>query len=97
MYKIGEYYLNLKESNKKISKEFIEFLNLCLQQNPKERASANDLKNTLFYNRDYNELINLDEMKILSSINSLKKSEQNGISIRIDKIYFPKKENETQE
>jgi len=97
MYKIGEYYLNLKEPNNKISKEFIEFLNLCLQQDPKKRASADVLKNTDFYNRDYNELKKLNEMELLSSINSLKKSEQNGISIRIDTIYFPKKENETQE
>ena len=31
-YQEKEYYLNLKEQNKKISKEFIEFLNLCMQE-----------------------------------------------------------------
>jgi hypothetical protein len=64
MYAKGKYYLCSEELNKvenniiikkiykTISKEFVEFLNLCLQKNPKERATAVELTKTDFYNRD---------------------------------------------
>ena len=82
MYKIGEYYLNFKEPiYRKISKEFFEFLNLCLQQNPKVRANANDLRILDFYNRDFNECTFLDEKELFDSLQSAEKDEKNKIII----------------
>ena len=103
MYKNGEYYLNYKDPKenkyiyKDISKEFVEFLNLCFQQNPKERASAEVLRNTDFYNKDYHELKPLKENALLDSLKSVQKKDNIGIILKIDQKYFKQtEENETQ-
>ena len=89
MYQKGEYYinLNLKEPNNEISKEFIEFLNLCLQQKPIDRASSQDLRQTDFYNRDFKELKKLEEIELLAQ-GALTRNEQGNIIIRIDTKYY---------
>ena len=103
MYKIGEYYLNYKDQKenkyiyKDISKEFVEFLNLCFQQDPKERASSYDLRNTDFYNKDYHELKQLNEKELLDSLKSVQRKDNIGIILKIDQKYFKQtEENETQ-
>jgi len=88
MYRKREYYLNLNGENKKISKEFVEFLNLCLQELPKERADVYCLQHTDFYNLDYNTLEILNENELSSSLGSPDRDEQNNILLRIDEKYY---------
>ena len=88
IYRKREYYLNLKGENNKISKEFIEFLNLCLQELPKERADVYCLQLTDFYNFDYKILEILDENELSSSLGYPDRDEQNNILLRIDKKYY---------
>jgi serine/threonine protein kinase len=95
-YKKGEYYINLNELNKYISKEFVEFLNLCLQQLPKERANVNELCNSDFYNVSWKYFLRMNENELLSSLGNSKKEEHGGILIRIDEKYY-KQDNEEDE
>jgi serine/threonine protein kinase len=97
MYAKGKYYLCSEELNKKdntikkiykkISKEFVEFLNLCLQKNPKERATAVELTKTDFYNMDYNDLEKLSQKELIDILGS-DSEDENSTLIRIDKKYF---------
>ena len=89
-----EYYLNLKGENNKISKEFFEFLNLCLQQNPKERANAHALVCTEFYNKEFQEFYFLYKTELLNALQFKKINEQNNIIIRIDEKYFQQNKEE---
>ena len=88
MFRKAEYYLNFKEPNKKISKQFVEFLNLCLQDISKERSDVFHLRNTDFVNSDYQCLEMLDERELSTCLGSPEIDEQNHIILRIDKKYF---------
>jgi hypothetical protein len=88
MFRKAEYYLNFKEPNKKISKQFVEFLNLCLQDISKERSDVFHLRNTDFVNSDYQCLEMLDERELSTCLGSQEIDEQNHIILRIDKKYF---------
>ena len=66
LYQKGEYYIDLKNiKEQKISKEFIEFISLCLQVDPEKRANVGDLRNSSFYNMSYKtlEIMDTDEFK----------------------------------
>ena len=98
LYKKREYYLDLKgEKNNKISKEFIEFLNLCLQERSIERADVYCLQNTDFFNMDYNCLEKLDKNELSSSLGFPERDEQNNILLRIDEKYFEQKQEENKQ
>ena len=88
MFRKGEYYLNFKEPNITISKQFVEFLNLCLQDISKERSDVFHLRNTDFVNIDYELLEKLNESDLSSSLGFPERDEQNHIILRIDKKYF---------
>lgn len=90
MRKKREYYINLREVNNNISKEFVEFLNLCLQENPKERAGAHELFETDFYNLCYQDISKLDHTGLLSSLGT-HEDNLNRIILRTDKKYYTKK------
>jgi len=87
-YKNGEYYLNLNMPNIKISKEFVEFLNLCLQNLPKKRVSVYELQLTDFYNMSYKSIIILNENEIYKSLGFPEKNENNILILRTDKNYY---------
>ena len=87
-YRKREYYLNLKGPNKIISKEFIEFLNICLQEIPKDRADVYCLQRIDYYNTDFMYLELLNENELSSSLGSPERDEQNNIILRIDEKYF---------
>ena len=93
MYRKGEYYINL-EKNEEISKEFLEFLNLCFQKNPKERATVYDLKECNFYNIAFDALNKLNKEEINNYSEKLNDN-KNNIVFKIDKKYFEEKQ-ETQ-
>ena len=97
MYRKREYYLNFKGSNNEISKEFVEFLNLCLQERSIERADVYCLQNTDFFNMDYNCLEKLDENELSSSLGFPERDEQNNILLRIDEKYFEQKQEENKQ
>ena len=64
MHENGFYYIDLQSTkNKKISKEFFEFLNKCLQKDPKKRANVLDLKNGRFLNMDAESSDKMDELQ----------------------------------
>ena len=88
MYRVGEYYINLQGSNNEISKEFVEFLNLCLQNISKDRADVFYLQKTDFYNTDYKCLEKLKDQELFDSLESPERDEKNNILIRIDKKYY---------
>ena len=97
MYRKREYYLNFKGSNNEISKEFVEFLNLCLQEIPKDRADVYCLQKMDFYNTDYNCLEKLKENELSASLGSSERDEQNNILLRIDEIYYDQSKEENKE
>ena len=75
-YQEKEYYLNLKEQNKKISKKFIEFLNLCLQEKSEKRADVFDLQSIYFFNIDYECIELLNEKELYASLGSPERDEK---------------------
>ena len=91
LYKIikkGEYYLNFKgRPNNKISKEFVEFLNLCLQQSSKERVDVFDLQNTGFYNKSYQSFTEMNKDELLISLGN-PGTKGHLVLLRIDKKYY---------
>jgi len=91
-YQEKEYYLNLEEQNKNISKEFIEFLNLCLQEKSEKRADVFDLQRTDFYNIEYERIELLNEKELYASLGSPERDEKNNILLRIDHIYYNQNE-----
>ena len=86
MYKKGEYNIML-EDNQEISKEFLEFLNLCLQKNSKERATIYELRDCNFYNNDISFMEKFDKNNLLDIL-SESNNNKDKIVLRIDKKYF---------
>jgi serine/threonine protein kinase len=65
IYSDGKYHIDLKYiKGKKISKELVEFMILCLQGDPKKRANIEDLRNSNFYNMSYKTLEKMDIKEI---------------------------------
>ena len=65
IYKNGKYHIDLRDiKGKKISKELVEFIILCLQGDPQKRANVEDLRNSNFYNISYKELEKMDIKEI---------------------------------
>jgi len=96
-YKKGEYYLNLNMSNIQISKEFVEFLNLCLQNLPKKRVDVYELQLIDFYNMSYKSIKILNENEIYMSLGSADKNENNILILRTDKNYYEQNNEEYEE
>ena len=92
MYERGIYLINLNwTKEKKISKEFFLFLNMCLQKDPEKRANVLDLKKCDFLNLnvDYLEKMDQKEFKAYLKDTVLIKENQEGtiFSISINKNY----------
>ena len=96
LYKIGEYYINSIGPNNIISKEFVEFINLCLQKLSKERADVYCLQKTDFYNIGYQSLTEMNEVGLLKSLGNAEKEEQD-IILRIDEKYYKQSNEEDEE
>ena len=76
MYKKGKYYINL-EKNEKISKGLFNFINMCLQKDPRKRANVAKLQKSDFINQDI-------EPQIKSALNKEELMKQLGTSCEID-------------
>ena len=63
-YEKGEYVIDFKK-NKKVSKQFIRFLNICLQRPQKLRPTIEELLDNEFYviNCEYFDYLNIDNYK----------------------------------
>ena len=63
-YEKGEYIIDFKK-NKKVSKQFIRFLNICLQRPQKLRPTIEELLDNEFYviNCEYFDYLNIDNYK----------------------------------
>lgn len=101
MYQKGEYTINFEG---KISKEFFNFLNMCLQKDPAKRATIHQLQSSNFIMTDEESFCMLDKNELLIELKESlekenKKDDKNDnenahvtniddIILKIDKIYF---------
>jgi len=87
-YKKGEYNIDLNDiKENKISKELFEFIILCLQGDPKKRASVEDLRNSSFYNMSYKTLEKMDIIELKEYL-GYKKNKENILVLSINKEYL---------
>jgi len=87
-YKKGEYNIDLNDIKEHtISKELFEFIILCLQGDPKKRASVEDLRNSCFYNMSYKTLEKMD-INELEKYLGYKKNKENILVLSINKEYL---------
>jgi len=64
MYDRGTFEIDLESTkDKTISKQFFNFLNMCLQKDPKKRANLAKLKDSDFLNYHINSLEKMDGIK----------------------------------
>ena len=92
MYKKGEYYINI---NKDISKDFLSFLNICLQKDPKNRADVEKLLGSNFYNNadECSKKLNKEELlELFGSSAVIEEKNSDHLILRIDKYYFDNEE-----
>ena len=88
MYKNGEYYIDLEGG--KISKEFFSFLHMCLQKDPKNRATVRKLKDSKFINDDEDSFSKLDENELVELLKNYTKivNKKHHIFFTINKKFF---------
>jgi len=87
-YKKGEYNIDLNDiKENKVSKELFEFIILCLQGDPKKRASVEDLRNSSFYNMSYKTLEKMDIIELKEYL-GYKKNKENILVLSINKEYL---------
>ncbi len=92
IYKKGEYYINI---NKNISKDFLSFLNLCLQKDPKKRADVQKLLESNFYNfpEEISKKLNKEELlELFGSSAVTEEKNPDHLILKIDKYYFDTEE-----
>jgi serine/threonine protein kinase len=88
IYKDGKYHIDLRDiKEKKISKELVEFIILCLQGDPQKRANVEDLRNSNFYNISYKELEKMDIKEINEYLGN-NNMEDNKLVLSIYKEYL---------
>ena len=88
MYKNGEYYIDLEGG--KISKQFFSFLHMCLQKDPKNRATVRKLKDSKFINDDEDSFSKLDENELVELLKNYTKivNKKHHIFFTINKKFF---------
>ena len=89
MYRKGEYYINFGEEG--ISKELFDFINMCLQKDPKKRANISILQKSDFYNFDKSVLLKskLNKQELMEKLgDSCKLDYKNDIVLDINKKYY---------
>ena len=88
MYNNGEYYIDLEGG--KISKQFFSFLHMCLQKDPKNRATVRKLKDSKFINDDEDSFSKLDENELVELLKNYTKivNKKHHIFFTINKKFF---------
>ena len=88
MYIKGEFYINI---NREITKEFLNFINMCLQKDPTKRADIKKLRNSCFINMSEEEAIKLNKDEIIELFKDKAKVDENNpdhLILNINKNYF---------
>ena len=88
MYKKGTYYINL-EKNETISKGLFNFINMCLQKDPKKRANIVKLQESDFINQDIGQQKKsaLNKEELIKQLGDSCIDSKNNIVLDINTIY----------
>ena len=89
MYDRGTFEIDLESTkDKTISKQFFNFLNMCLQKDPKKRANVAKLKDSDFLNYHINSLEKMDGIKFENYLEGKEiKTPKSIFQISIEKDY----------
>ena len=89
MYDRGTFEIDLESTkDKTISKQFFNFLNMCLQKDPKKRANVAQLKDSDFLNYHINSLEKMDGIKFENYLEGKEiKTPKSIFQISIEKDY----------
>ena len=88
MYRKGEFYINI---NREISKDFLNFINMCLQKDPTKRADVKKLRSSCFINNAEESVNKLNKGEIIELFKDKAKLDENNpdhLILNINVNYF---------